>query len=53
MSGFVMVGLVRDKNGNPKVDGDPKNLHPSIKQALTKKDKEFLGLSDEEEGVKN
>lgn len=27
--------LVRDKNGKPKIDGNPHDLHPSIKAALT------------------
>lgn len=34
----VMYGVVRDKDGNPKVDGDPRNLPPHIKAMLTDQD---------------
>lgn len=38
---FKGFALVRDKDGNPKVD-DPDNLPPEIYNALTDKDKEYL-----------
>lgn len=28
-------GLIRDKNGKPRIDGDPRNLHPAIKELMT------------------
>ena len=30
-----MFALVRDKNGKPKIDGDPKTLHPGIISMMT------------------
>lgn len=35
-------GLVRDKNGCPKID-DPENLPVQIKRMLTLKDRELMG----------
>lgn len=31
----TMYGLVRDRNGKPRIDGDPRELHESIKAAMT------------------
>jgi len=41
-----MYGLVRDKDGNPKIDGDPRNLDPRIKELLTADEKRQLGIED-------
>lgn len=30
-----MYALVRDSSGKPRIDGDPRNLHQSIKDAMT------------------
>ena len=30
-----LFGLVRDANGKPRIDGDPRKLHEDIRQALT------------------
>jgi len=38
-------GLVRDKNGKPKIDGDPKQLHPAILAMLTDAEKAELGVN--------
>jgi len=38
-----MYGLVRDKNGRPKVD-DPKSLHPEQIKMLTPEERVELGL---------
>jgi hypothetical protein len=35
------IALVRDKNGNPKID-DPYNIHPSVLNALTQNDINYL-----------
>jgi hypothetical protein len=32
---FVAHFLVRDKNGKPRIEGDPRKLPAQIKQALT------------------
>jgi hypothetical protein len=37
-------GLVRDKDGKPKFDGDPKDLAPAIKALLTEDEKQELGI---------
>lgn len=37
-------GLVRDKDGKPKIDGDPKDLAPHIKELLTSDEKQELGI---------
>lgn len=37
-----MYALVRDKNGNPKVDVSLKELHPSILEMLTPEDIKYL-----------
>lgn len=39
-----IYGLVRDKDGNPKIDGDPRDLHPEIQALLTEEEKIKLGL---------
>lgn len=31
-----IYGLVRDRTGKPRIDGDPADLHHSIKAAMTK-----------------
>lgn len=38
-----MYGLVRDKNGKPKVD-NPQNLHPEQVKMLTPEERVELGL---------
>lgn len=38
-----LFGLVRDKDGNPKVD-DPHNLPPEIKAMLTEAERKRLGI---------
>ena len=40
-----IYGLVRDRNGKPRIDGDPADLHPSIKAAMT--DAEFNQACEE------
>lgn len=35
-------GLIRDRNGRPKIDGDPNDLPPEIKSMLTDEDWRFL-----------
>ena len=37
-------GLIRDKQGKPKLDGDPKDLHPAIKEMLSDSEKQELGI---------
>ena len=37
-----VYGLVRDKNGNPRVDGNPDNLPKQIKDMLTPEDWAYL-----------
>lgn len=37
-------GLVRDTDGNPKIDGDPNDLPLSVKQALTEEERNRLGV---------
>jgi hypothetical protein len=41
-------GLVRDSNGNPRIDGDPTKLHPAIIMQLTKKERKDIGVWEEE-----
>jgi len=45
MAGFKGVGIVRDKDGNPKVD-DPTTLHPLQIAMLTQAEKTAFGLWD-------
>jgi len=40
----VFYGLLRDKFGKPKIDGDPNNLHEEIKKMLTPDEKQELGI---------
>ncbi len=40
----VIYGLVRDKYGNPKIDGDPNDLPEQIKALLTEQEKQKLGI---------
>lgn len=42
-----LYGIVRDKNGKPKVD-DPSTLHPAQIAMLTKEEREELGLKEPE-----
>jgi len=35
-------GLIRDKNGRPKVDGDPHDLPSEIQAMLTDEDWQYL-----------
>lgn len=37
-------GLIRDKNGRPKIEGDPNELHPAIKEMLSNDEKLELGI---------
>lgn len=37
-----MFGLVRDRHGRPKVDGDPSDLPQPIKDMLTPEDWAYL-----------
>jgi len=37
-----MYGLIRDKNGKPKVDGNPDDLPQQIKDMLTPDDWAYL-----------
>jgi len=39
-----MFGVVRDKSGTPRVDGDPQKLHPAIIAMFSKAERESLGL---------
>lgn len=41
----TLFGLVRDENGKPKFDGDPKNAHPEILKLLTDEERAELGLT--------
>lgn len=41
-----LYGLVRDKDGKPKIDGDPRDLPPQIKAMLTRQEKRELGLEE-------
>lgn len=43
MSGKMGFGLVRDRDGNPKID-DPSSLHPSLVQMLTVEERQRFGL---------
>jgi hypothetical protein len=42
----VLFGLVRDKDGRPKVDGNPDHLPPQIKAMLTQEDRDYLGMKE-------
>lgn len=44
----VMYGLVRDKFGKPRIDGDPNDLHPAIKAMLTPEERAELGIEDDQ-----
>lgn len=51
------VALVRDKDGNPKIDGDPKAMPIAMQQMLTPDEREALGLyagpvAEDRDGVK-
>lgn len=37
-------GLVRDKDGKPKIDGDPNDLNQHVKDLLTDDEKRELGI---------
>ena len=37
-------GLIRDKHGKPKIEGDPNDLHPAIKEMLSDEEKQELGI---------
>lgn len=39
-----LYGLIRDKDGFPKIDGNPQDLHPAIKAMLTPQERAQLGL---------
>ena len=39
-----LFGLVRDKNGNPKIDGDPNDLPEETKELLTDDERKKLGV---------
>lgn len=41
-----IFGVVRDKNGKPRVDGDPQNLDPGVMVMLTSEERAGLGLYD-------
>ena len=41
-----MYGVVRDKDGNPKVDGNPADLHPGIVMQMTPQERAALGIWD-------
>ena len=41
---IVMYGLVRDKNGKPKIDGDPRDLPEQIRAMLTPQERQELGV---------
>jgi len=43
MSAKVGFGLVRDRDGRPKID-DPSNLHPAIVAMLTPQERVDLGI---------
>jgi hypothetical protein len=40
----LAFGVVRDKTGKPRVDGDPNDLPPEIQCMLTEPERESLGL---------
>lgn len=40
----TLFGLVRDKDGKPRIDGDPKKLTDEIKAMLTPEEREKLGV---------
>jgi hypothetical protein len=39
-----MFGLIRDKDGKPKIDGNPNDLNPAIKEMLSDDEKQELGI---------
>lgn len=39
-----LYALVRDRNGVPKIDGDPNDLPEPIKAMLTEEEKQQLGV---------
>lgn len=36
-----MYGLVRDRNGKPRIDGDPRKLHHSVIESMTREEFEL------------
>lgn len=44
MSNKIGFALVRDKNGKPRIDGDPSTLHPGVVSMLTPAEREELGI---------
>lgn len=42
----VSFGIVRDKHGKPRIDGDPENLRPQMKMMLTRSERQELGMWD-------
>lgn len=43
-----LFALVRDREGRPKVDGNPRDLPPQIKAMLTQADRQYLGMSEDD-----
>lgn len=43
MSTKIGYGLVRDKDGKPKID-DPSSVHPAVIALLTEQEKQELGI---------
>lgn len=41
-----MYGVVRDKDGKPKIEGDPADLHPGIVMLMSASERADLGLWD-------
>mgnify|MGYP007077500676 CR=1 FL=1 len=41
-----MYGVVRDKDGNLRIDGNPADLHPGIVMLLTPQERANLGIWD-------
>lgn len=39
-----LFGLVRDKDGKPKIEGDPKDLHPAIKAMLSEEERKEMEI---------
>ena len=46
MSHRIGFGVVRDRNGKPRIDGAPKDMHPGIIVLLTPQERAELGLWD-------
>lgn len=42
----AIYGVVRDKNGRPRIDGDPKELHPAIIAMFTEAEQKELGVEN-------